>query len=58
MPDRGEERITGFTASGLPLSAQAYMAQPDQQIIITAHKDIKEENLEGDRQREEVEREK
>lgn len=42
MPDRGEERITGFTASGLPFSLPRSMAQPYQQIIITAHKDMEE----------------
>lgn len=39
------------------LSARAYMSSAHCQIIITAHKYIKEENLEGDRQREEAERE-
>lgn len=42
MPDRGEERITGFTASGLSFSLPRPMAQSYQQIIITAHKDTEE----------------
>ncbi|TNN68904.1 hypothetical protein EYF80_020939 [Liparis tanakae] len=36
MPDRGEEIITGFTAFSLPRP----MAQPRQQIIATAPKDM------------------
>lgn len=51
MPDRREERITGFIASDLPFS-QAFTTQPYQQIIITAHEDIKEERMEGCRQKE------
>lgn len=38
MPDRGEERITGFTASGVPSSLPQTMAQ----IVITVHKDTEQ----------------
>lgn len=42
MPDRGGERITGFTVSGRPFMLPRPMAQPHQQIIITAHKGMEE----------------
>lgn len=42
MPDRGGERITGFTVSGQPFMLPRPMAQPHQQIIITAHKGMEE----------------
>lgn len=59
MPDRGEERITGFTASGLPFFLNGPVAQTYQQIIITAHKDMEERSKmwrEEDKDRRERER--
>lgn len=50
MPDGGEERITGFTASGpaRSLCARACMARPDRRTL-AAHKGAGEESSAGRR---------
>lgn len=51
MPDRGEERITGFTASGPAFSQAGPTWLGPYWQTLAAHKDVKEESPAGDRQR-------